>query len=115
VELFTDLVTSAVERALSGVAERQRVTANNIANATTPNFKAGRVSFETDLATAINRGDASHVSPSLTGADTPAKLDGNNVAVDEEMKIMVTSGLQYQALVQALNYKLGVIRTAVGS
>ena len=112
-ELFSDGVTSAVERALDGVAERQRVTAANVANVATPNFKASRVQFEEDLAEAIDRGDPSSASPSLTVANTPTNINGNNVALDEETTILIRSGLQYDALVNALNYKLNLIKTAV--
>jgi flagellar basal-body rod protein FlgB len=111
--MFTDAVTAAVERALSGVSERQRVTANNIANVSTPGFKASRVNFEESLADAIRDGRPEDANPSLGAADTPARADGNNVSLDDETKILVKSGLQYQALVQALNYKLNLIRTAV--
>src|SRR3954452_21912700 len=98
-QLFTDGVTTAVERALSGVAERQRVTANNIANLTTPGFRASRVNFESDLAAAIDRDDPSDAAPSIVDAGTPARGDGNTVALDEETEILVKSGVQYEALV----------------
>ena len=112
-ELFTDGVTAAVERALGGVAERQRVTAANVANAATPGYRASRVEFESSLAEAIERGRPEDAAPTLTAATTPARLDGNNVSLDEETRILVTAGIQYEALVNALNYKLGLIRTAV--
>ena len=113
-ELFTDLATSAIERALDGVATRQRVSAHNIANVATPGFRASRVAFEDDLAAAIGRGAPSTADPSVLAANTPARADGNNVVLEDETQIMVTSGLHYEALVQALNYKLSVLRTAVG-
>ena len=112
-EIFTDGVTAAIEGALSGVAERQRVAAHNIANVATPGFRASRVSFEEDLAAALDGGRPGEVVPSVTAAATPARADGNNVSLDDETKIMITSGLQYQALVEALNHKLGLLRTAI--
>jgi flagellar basal-body rod protein FlgB len=114
VELFTDLATSAIERALDGVATRQRVSAHNIANVATPGFRASRVSFEQDLAGAIGRGAPGTARTEVTAAGTPARADGNNVVLEDETQIMITSGLQYEALVQALNYKLSVLRTAIG-
>ena len=112
-ELFTDAVTTAVERALGGVAERQRVTANNIANISTPNFRASRVQFEDSLAAAIERGEPGDAGPTITPANTSVDTNGNDVQLEEETTILVKSGLQYEALVNALNYKLGLIRTAV--
>ena len=112
-ELFTDAVTSAVERALDGVSERQRVSADNVANVNTPNFKASRVEFEDSLAAAIQAGDPDAAQPTVTAANTPANINGNNVMLDEETTTLIKSGLQYEALVNALNYKLNLIRTAV--
>ena len=112
-ELFTDAVTAAVERALGGVAQRQRVSAANVANVSTPGYQAQRVEFEESLADAIDRGDPDSSSTSVTLANTPRNINGNNVLLDEETSILITSGLQYEALVNALNYKLGLIRTAV--
>lgn len=112
--LFTDGVTSAVETALSGVARRQRVTADNIANVNTPGFRAAQVDFEGELARAVadGRPEGAEVTVSPTGA--PGDVNGNNVSLDRETATLVKSGLQYDALVAALNYKFNVLRTAIG-
>jgi flagellar basal-body rod protein FlgB len=114
VALFTDLTTAAVERALSGVAQRQRLTADNVANVTTPGYKAKRVEFEDDLALAMSTGDPSGAQISETAADTPVDVNGNNVDLQAETTTMIKSGLQYDALVATLNYKLSLIRDAIG-
>jgi flagellar basal-body rod protein FlgB len=113
VTLFTDNVTAAIERGLAGVSERQRVTANNLANAETPGFTAGQVDFEANLADALAEGDPSSaaIRSSATG-DAPG-INGNNVNVAGESTSLIRSGLQYDALVSALNYKLGLLQTAV--
>ena len=112
--LFTDNVTATVEKSLSGVARRQRVTADNIANVNTPGFRASRVDFEADLARAVadGRPEAAEATVALDGS--PGGEDGNNVSLDRETATLVKSGLQYDALVAALNYKLNVLRTAIG-
>ena len=114
-ELFNDAVTSAVERALDGVSQRQKVTANNIANVATPGFKASRVTFEESLASAIQGGDPNRARADVNEADTAARADGNNVLLEEETQILIKSGLQYEALVQALNYKFNALRSAMGT
>jgi flagellar basal-body rod protein FlgB len=111
--LFTDGTTSAVERALSAVAERQRVTANNIANSVTPGFRASRVDFEQALGDAVRRGEPGSAGFTVRDAGTPADNRGNTVSMQDETTIMVKSGLQYDALVSALNYKLGLLRSAI--
>ena len=47
--MIGDVTSSALHSALSGLAQRQRVTADNIANLQTPGFLAGRVDFESGL------------------------------------------------------------------
>jgi flagellar basal-body rod protein FlgB len=115
VTLFTDNVTAAIERGLSGVAERQRVTANNIANQATPGFTATKVDFEADLAAALERGDPEAASTTTSLSTDAPGIDGNNVSLEGETTTLIRSGLQYDALVSALNYKLGLLRTAITS
>ena len=111
--IFTDSVTAVTERALEGVSLRQKVTANNIANMATPGFKASRVSFENNLASALAAGDPDQAQFSMTEANTPVGPDGNNVSLDAESSVLVKSGLQYDALVAALNYKFNTLRIAI--
>lgn len=114
--LFTDNVTAAYERGLNGVSQRQRVTANNIANAATPGFTASKVDFEANLAAALERGSPAAAAGSTLSLATDAPgINGNNVSVETEVTTMIRSGLQYDALVSALNYKLGLLRTAITS
>ena len=113
--LFTDSVTAAYERGLAGVAQRQRVTANNIANTATPGFTASKVDFEANLAAALERGDPASAGSTLSLSTDAPGINGNNVSVESEVTTMIRSGLQYDALVSALNYKLGLLRTAIAS
>ena len=113
--LFTDSVTAAYERGLTGVTERQRVTANNIANAATPGFIASKVDFEANLAAALEHGDPSRAGATISASGDAPGIDGNNVSVENEMTTMIRSGLQFDALVSALNYKFGLLRTAISS
>ena len=113
--LFTDSVTAAYERGLTGVSERQRVTANNIANAATPGFTASKVDFEANLAAALEEGDPSNATATISATGDAPGIDGNNVSVETETTTMIRSGLQYDALVSALNYKLGLLHTAITS
>ena len=111
--LFTDNVTAAIERGLAGVTERQRVTANNLANAETPGFIAGQVDFESNLADALAGGDPASAAISMSATTDAAGVNGNNVNVAGESTSLIRSGLQYDALVSALNYKLALLQTAV--
>jgi flagellar basal-body rod protein FlgB len=113
VSMFTDGVTAAVEQALSSVSLRQRVAANNIANQNTPNFRASKVDFEADLANAIQSGNPTAAGPTVNDAQTPADEYGNTVQLEQETTTLISSGLQYDALVAALNYKFNLLQTAI--
>src|ERR687894_3136498 len=83
-----DVTSSALKAALDGLAQRQRVTADNIANINTPGFLAGRVAFESSLRGALRNGE----TPQITGGTTarslePTNTNGNNVNLDQETLI----------------------------
>ncbi len=112
--LLTDNVTSALERAMDGVALRQRVSAQNIANVMTPGYQAQRVAFEGNLASALQNGqDATQTSLTVTASGDAGDASGNNVDLATESASLTKSGLQYDALIQAMNYKLSILRAAV--
>lgn len=111
--LFTDRVQSGVEHAMTAVSLRQRVTADNLANAMTPGYRAQRVDFEGSLADAMRAGRPESAATSLRTTSDAPKLDGNNVDLEEEVTEQLRTGLQYQALVQAANHKLNLLRTAI--
>jgi len=113
VTLFTDNIQSGLERALDAVSLRQRVTSDNLANAMTPGYRAQRVDFENALAGAIASGDPASSPVAVRDAGNPAREDGNSVIVEDEAATLMRSGLQYQALVEATTYKLGLLRTAI--
>ena len=112
--MIGDATSTALHAALSGLAQRQRVTADNIANIQTPGFLAGRVDFETSLRNAISNGD----SPAISGGTTarslePTNTNGNNVNLDQETVIATETGLRYQLALNALDGKYNQLRTAL--
>ena len=112
--LFTDRVQGALERALDGVALRQRVTAQNIANVMTPGYQAQRVSFEDTLGAALSQ-DQDPMTSELTvsASGDASNSSGNNVDLATESASMMRSDLQYQALVQAASFRYTVLHDAV--
>ena len=77
-----DSTGSAIYAALNGLAARQRVIANNVANIETPGYIAGKVSFEDSLRAAIAGGDAGATSVSTVRSADPVNQNGNNVSLD---------------------------------
>lgn len=114
--LFTDRIEAGLERALDGVSMRQRVTATNIANSMTPGYHAQKVDFEQSLATALQGDtDPSQAAISVADAGGTAGPDGNTVVMENEVTNLNRANLQYQAVVDAVNFKLGVLGKAVGA
>ena len=111
--MFDDGVTLALGRALDAVALRQRVNANNIANVMTPGFRAQKVEFERALAGAVADGDPAAASAIVLGTGAAAREDGNNVELEVEQGSLLRSGLQFQAVAQAVTFKDALLRTAI--
>ena len=111
-----DSVGLVLSAALDGVAYRQRVIADNIANVDTPNFRASSVDFESSLKAAIADGDLSggSLSVSATPTQTPVGANGNNVDLRHETMAAVQSQFTYQVLSRAVNDRFNLVKFAVG-
>ena len=110
-----DGVDAALHAALDGIAMRQRVIADNIANVDTPGFRATSVDFEASLQAAIASGDPAAVQISTTPTDTPVGANGNNVDLRKETLAAVQSQFQYQMMTRAVNDRAELLRAATGS
>ena len=111
--MLNDLVSTTLHTALTGLAQRQRVIADNIANVETPNFHAGRLSFESELRDAVAAGDPATATPQLTRSTAPTREDGNNVSLDEEVISNVETDLRYQLTLRAMDQKHSLLHTAI--
>ncbi|GAA3871531.1 flagellar basal body rod protein FlgB [Saccharothrix violaceirubra] len=112
--MFDDVASYAVRNALTGLASRQRVYANNIANIETPGFTAGRVDFEDTLRRAVASGDTSaKVTPHYSTSTLAARQDGNNVNLDEETMAATKAGLQYKLALRAMDDRYGLVSTVL--
>ena len=115
-----------LKRGLDVSLLRYNVTANNIANADTPNFKRSTVSFEAELKRLL---DLEKQKPPFKGALmydrryemfgprtpeevkprvtldylTTAKNNGNNVDMEEEIMTATNTQLLYQAMLSEIN------------
>ena len=116
---------------------RAEVIADNIANVSTPNFKRSDVTFEYQLARALDsenyngieakRTDSRHlpfhipmnykdVSPTITvDYDTSYRNDKNNVDIDKEMSEEAKNTLRYQMFTQIVNAQYRDIRKMIGN
>lgn len=112
--MFDSVSFVAMNTALDGLALRQRVIADNVANIQTPGFLAGRVSFEESLAAAV--ADGSGVGSVSTSRSLAApREDGNNVDLQAETVLNIQTQLRYQLATQAVNHEFSMLRTAMRS
>jgi flagellar basal-body rod protein FlgB len=112
--VLDDITSVTVHTALNGLAMRQRVTADNIANVETPGFLAGRVSFEDSLKRAVDDGSPSGASLSNDRSLEPTRVNGNNVNLDHETLSHIDTNMRYQLMLRAVDSKISLLRTAIG-
>ena len=121
---------NALARGLHASWTRNSVIMNNIANADTPEFKASAVEFE-DLyrqsledelslkktrSTHMDIGgeDARAAKPAVRQKDdTTARMDGNNVDIDQEMTDLAKNVIYYNALARKISGEFAQLRLAI--
>jgi flagellar basal-body rod protein FlgB len=120
---------SALRTSMQWHQQRQRVLAENVANADTPNYQPR------DLVRPTAEGLAAGARPGLTMARTnPAHISfasdasfaadrkggletrpsGNAVSLDEEMLKVAQNQMDYQAATSLYSRSLGLLKTAIG-
>jgi flagellar basal-body rod protein FlgB len=108
-----DLTVQAIQTSLDGLAARQRIIAQNLANSETPGYLAQDVNFEDSLRTAMANGDPSQAAISTSTSTDPVGPNGNNVNVDTETVALVDTGLRYQLATQSMNNEFAVLRDSM--
>ena len=113
---------------LGWLDQRQRVIAENVANADTPGFVGRDLKQPADFAAALRAGGgltmarttAAHSAPQNRGArfdaakspDSETTLDGNSVVVEEQMLKMAESRMAYDAAIGFYQKSMSMIRLA---
>ena len=106
---------------------RNEALSNNIANATTPNYKRQDVAFESELRKAL--GDSryesmdskvhnvkkSRLRPQVYTdyGDYSYRLDGNNVDIENENVMLAENQLKYQGLMASINQEFQNLETVI--
>jgi flagellar basal-body rod protein FlgB len=121
---------SALRTSMQWHQQRQRVLAENVANADTPNFQprdlvrptAKALVAGTQTGMTLARTNAGHIA--AAGGDVTFQLDrksssetrpaGNAVSLDDEMLKVAQNQMDYQAATSLYTRSLGLIKTALG-
>jgi flagellar basal-body rod protein FlgB len=110
-----DFTMRAIQSDLDGLAARQRIIAQNVANADTPGYLAGNVNFESSLQDAISNGDPQDAQITTSTSLDPTNQNGNNVNVDDQNVKLIDTGLRYQLATEMMNNKFRLITDALKS
>ena len=111
--MLDDIASVTLNTALSALAQRERVSANNIANLETPNFSASSLSFEDSLRSAVTAGDPAAAQVSVTPTGDAPGVNGNNVNLDTEVVNDEKTQMQYSLLSGAVSAKFSLIDTVI--
>lgn len=97
--------------ALSVRSQRMGLLASNIANASTPGFKARDLDFQTALSSA-EQGGSTDAAMRYRNPSAPS-LDGNTVELSSEQTAFAENAVQYQTTLSFLNGRIGQITRAL--
>ena len=106
---------------------RNEAISNNIANATTPNYKRSDVSFESELRSALRNSKyvtmdekVANLRTSMLSGKTYTdsgnysyRLDGNNVDIETENINLAKNQIKYNALMQSINQEFANISMVI--
>lgn len=112
---ISDRVTQALHVAINGLDAREKAIASNVANLETSGYLAEEVNFEDSLRSALQSGDPTSAAVSHSRSMAATRLNGNNVNIDFELLAGSENVLRQKLVVQALNSKYQLLRTAIGS
>ena len=74
---------------------------------------ATKVDFESSLRRAVSIGQPNAATPSTSKSTEPNGPNDNNVNIDDETVSMIDTNLKYQTMVEAMNAKFRLLRTAI--
>src|SRR4051794_10338585 len=115
-----DTTQMALERSISGAAQRQEALAANLANADTPGYQRVDVDFHGALAAAMRSADPRSAVAQTTfatqadGSVGAVRADGSTVDVDAEAAKLAANALEQESAVQVLHARLGILKSAMG-
>lgn len=122
--IFSSNSMFLMEKSIDYLWKKQMVSANNVTNSETPNFKSSYVTFEEEMRQHIGqlrepnarriRQRISEVSPRVhTTYDEVNKMDNSNVDLVAEQAELAKSGIQYEYATRAISDDYMRLRTAI--
>lgn len=108
-----DAISSIIiNKALDGLSLRQQATAQNIAAASSRDYRPMRVDFEQSLKSAAAKGVAAVQDLTLSVLRAPASALGDEPRLDLELATASETSMRYAALLDVLGREMQIVRTA---
>lgn len=130
-DFLFDRIHNGMGKVLDLRSQQSAMTAGNIANTDTPNYKAKFIPFDELLKTtmgtdnmAMKQTRSTHLAgmhgtvsdPQIEEIEAPPwALDGNSVSLEREMVRLKSNALQYSAVTKGITKRLGMLRFVVDS
>ncbi len=111
--MIGDVTLDTIHAGLNGLNARRAASEDAIANSETPGYIARNVSFEGQLARAIDAGHPMTTAPTTSYTSDPTLPNGNNVRLEKELVTLTDTALRQQLMVEAANAKFRLLRTAI--
>ena len=102
-----------INKALDGLSMRATATAQNVANANSPGYRAVRVSFEDALVAAARQGGAAVRRTQPTVEHVPQTGVGAEMRLDLELATASQTAMRYAALIDLLGRQLQISRAVI--
>ena len=121
-DLFDNTSFKMLENGMDAVWYKQKVINQNIANDSTPGYKAKTVTFGAVLDEKckcryhVGEQENDEIKFGVTVSEEPntqQTLDGNNVDIEKESAALVDAQFQYQTLIDKANTDFSMMRTAL--
>ena len=106
-------ISAIISKSLDGLMMRSMATAQNIANANSPNYRPLRVSFESELKAAAETSDFALQSIQFRAVQAPPASGSTAQRIDLELATASETALRYGALVDVLSRELQLQRTLI--
>ena len=115
--LLTDDTTVITSKMMELTTERQRIVANNKANANTPGYIRLELNFQKKLTDIVKSGDMNELNgfsgKAVADAKDAVNSEGNNVVIPKEMNEMAQNSVFYNLLTKAFTTKLSILKAAI--
>lgn len=102
----------ALTRAIEFAAESHRVTGQNLANISTPGYRAKEIPFEALLEN-LDKPKSTGNFEVQESAGLATRADGNNVDLDRELSALKKNAMAFQTLAQLLASQMGILKQAI--